>query len=683
MSNRKYIILAWVFLPIFLLPAVSPAGTPSRPETSVDAVSPDLATEARKVPLRGTLRLSGLELDGIPGAQNLELERFRVFTSDARIVLDNNEILPVPDNRYFKGQIAGEPGSRVLLTLRQSGELRGLVQRDGELWMLGGGAGSGIVAPGLASRRADPGLELADRTEGFRCLTDGLPLRESASEPFVAQPQSVVVQQGAGPTFAARVAIETDHEYFAAFGFNIANATDYAADLIAYSSTIYESEVDTSLQISKIFFWSSPNDPWTETECLYMSDELKNYWQIEPIRDDEDRTLVHMLSGKSNQCGIAWIGVLCRDDYAFGVSSGLTLGFDIDNPGIGWDIMVVSHEIGHNFNSPHTHCYGGIGANGIPPVDGCSNDEAGNPWYDCHAGTEVLPNYCPGSGQACGTLMSYCHYLSGGYSNIAMTFGDGHPYGFLPDRVPDRMQAHVVSRAAGNPGCFNPLLTITKQGTGTGLVTSDDEGIYCGTDCTEAYPPGAEVVALIADPGANSTFNGWSGDPDCSDDIVIMSSSKTCTATFDLVPRLLTIAKAGGGTVTSSPAGIDCGVDCEESYPHGSAISLAAVPDIGWMVAGWTGDADCSDGDLTMNNNRTCSMTFEICSPSLFNVPDQDVSASVPEPFVACNILTAAAFRVLDGGDVTFRAGNTVILKDGFEVHSGASFRAIIGPPPY
>jgi hypothetical protein len=677
MSNRKYIILAWVFLPIFLLPALSPAGTPSRPETSVDAVSPDLATEARKVPLRGTLRLSGLELDGIPGAQNLELERFRVFTSDARIVLDNHEILPVPDNRYFKGQIAGEPGSRVLLTLRQSGELRGLVQRDGELWMLGGGAGSGIVAPGLASRRADPSLELADRTEGFRCLTDGLPLPESASEPFVEQPQSVVVQQSAGPTFAARVAIETDYEYFADFGFNIANATDYAADLIAYSSTIYTSEVDTSLQISFISFWSS-SDPWTKFDCNGMSDELRAYWQVEPNRENEDRTLVHMLSGKSTQCGVAWIGVLCDDDYAFGVSSGLTLGFDINNPGIGWDIMVVSHEIGHNFNSPHSHCYGGIGGNGTPPVDKCSNDEANNPWYDCHSGTEQLP--CSGQ-SGCGTLMSYCHQLSGGYSNIALTFGDGHPYGFLPDRIPTRMNSHVIKEAGKNPGCFSPLLTITKQGTGTGIVTSDDEGIYCGTDCTDAYPPGAEVVALIADPDANSEFNGWSGDPDCSNGVVTMSSSKTCTATFNLIPRALTITKAAGlGTVTSSPGGIDCGFDCGESYPHGTAVSLSAVPGMGWMTGGWSGQTDCLDGELNMQSDLVCTMTFAACEiPTQVDVPDQDFSGN--KEFTACNILTAAAFRVVSG-DVTFRAGNSIVLKDGFAVESGATSRAIIGPPP-
>ena len=65
-----------------------------------------------------------------------------------------------------------------------------------------------------------------------------------------------------------------------------------------------------------------------------------------------------MLSGKSSGCGIAYVGVLCSSTVGYGVSSSLNANFDPANPVPPvWDIIVVSHEIGHNFNSPHTHCY--------------------------------------------------------------------------------------------------------------------------------------------------------------------------------------------------------------------------------------------------------------------------------------------------------------------------------------
>lgn len=109
--------------------------------------------------------------------------------------------------------------------------------------------------------------------------------------------------------------------------------------------------------------------------------------------------------------------------------------------------MAVAHEIGHNFNSPHTHCYNGLGGSSSP-VDECYNGQADS---GCYAGTQRLPGP---AGAGAGTLMSYCHLLSPGMSNLSLTFGAGHPYGVLPQRVPDRMRAHVAATAGSNPACL-------------------------------------------------------------------------------------------------------------------------------------------------------------------------------------------------------------------------------------
>jgi hypothetical protein len=82
-----------------------------------------------------------------------------------------------------------------------------------------------------------------------------------------------------------------------------------------------------------------------------------------------------------------------------------------------------------------------------------------------------------------------------------------------------------------------------------------------------------------------------------------MDEDKTCTATFDLVERSLLVVKAGSGsgTVTSSPPGINCGGDCDEFYPHGTPVLLTATPAAGSVFSGWSGDADCSNGSVTMH----------------------------------------------------------------------------------
>ncbi len=62
----------------------------------------------------------------------------------------------------------------------------------------------------------------------------------------------------------------------------------------------------------------------------------------------------------------------------------------------------------------------------------------------------------------------------------------------------------------------------------------------------------------------------------------------------------LTVAKTGNGdgTVMSDPRGVDCGSDCEETYPAGSVVRLTASADAGsfFYFIGWTGGG-CSGTD--------------------------------------------------------------------------------------
>jgi hypothetical protein len=69
-------------------------------------------------------------------------------------------------------------------------------------------------------------------------------------------------------------------------------------------------------------------------------------------------------------------------------------------------------------------------------------------------------------------------------------------------------------------------------------------------------------------------------------------------------------AGTGNGTVTSTPAGIDCGSDCRETFPPSTAVRLAGEPDGCSTLSGFGGD--CSrDGSVTMTSDKACVATFD------------------------------------------------------------------------
>ena len=104
-------------------------------------------------------------------------------------------------------------------------------------------------------------------------------------------------------------------------------------------------------------------------------------------------------------------------------------------------------------------------------------------------------------------------------------------------------------------------------------------GIDCGTTCNAAFDAGSQVT-LTATPDPGSRFVGWSGDPACSGTgpcTLTMDQNHFLTATFTLVP-VLSVMKAGSGagTVTSNPAGIDCGTTCSAGFDQGTVVTLSA-----------------------------------------------------------------------------------------------------------
>lgn len=77
----------------------------------------------------------------------------------------------------------------------------------------------------------------------------------------------------------------------------------------------------------------------------------------------------------------------------------------------------------------------------------------------------------------------------------------------------------------------------------------------------------------------------------------------------------LSVLKAGTGTgtVTSSPAGINCGATCNANFSASGSVTLTASPTAGQTFAGWTGACTNATGTCTvsMTSARSVTATFE------------------------------------------------------------------------
>jgi hypothetical protein len=197
---------------------------------------------------------------------------------------------------------------------------------------------------------------------------------------------------------------------------------------------------------------------------------------------------------------------------------------------------------------------------------------------------------------------------------------------------PSATECKVTMSAAKNvKATFNVTppsefkLTVTKEGTGTGTVTGGSPArpntINCGTGtgCEHEYVSGEEVT-LTETPGGPSTFAGWTGctsEPSPSECKLTMSAAKNVKATFNEPvsnPSTLHVFKSGGGagTVTSSPAGINCGTEpCEAIFEEGETITLEAGASLGSTFAGWLGCSPVS-GEVTKCHVTLDSLSVDV-----------------------------------------------------------------------
>jgi hypothetical protein len=221
------------------------------------------------------------------------------------------------------------------------------------------------------------------------------------------------------------------------------------------------------------------------------------------------------------------------------------------------------------------------------------------------------------AGINCGSTCSY-QFASGTSVTLIATPNPSSAFiGWSGDAIGTNSTVIVTMNSNKNvTATFTPTYTliVIKSGTGIGTVTSSPSGINCGDTCSYQFVSGTSVT-LTSTPDSSSVFSGWSGDATGSSSTVTvtMNSNKNVIAIFNAL-YTLTVTKSGngGGTVSSSPSGINCGATCSYKFVSGTSVTLTSTPDSSSVFGGWSGDATGSSSTVTvtMNSNKNVTVTF-------------------------------------------------------------------------
>ncbi len=168
--------------------------------------------------------------------------------------------------------------------------------------------------------------------------------------------------------------------------------------------------------------------------------------------------------------------------------------------------------------------------------------------------------------------------------------------------------------STGSDGTTTAIWTRSNALNNIVQATSRPAGGSFGLQ-TDLSAPGQNAnipqVAAAADGSATAVWSRSDGS-----DIIVQSASTAQPSTT------LSVAKqgTGSGTVTSDPAGIDCGSDCDENYPSFTKVTLTATPSGGSTFTGWSGAGCSGKASCVVTMLDATSVTAKFGKPKLGNL---------------------------------------------------------------
>ena len=127
----------------------------------------------------------------------------------------------------------------------------------------------------------------------------------------------------------------------------------------------------------------------------------------------------------------------------------------------------------------------------------------------------------------------------------------------------------------------------------------------------------------------------------------------------------LSVVKSGDGTITSTPAGIDCGASCSANFVDKTSVTLTAVPFNGNAFTGWGGACAGAASTCTVTMNAASSVTASFAATQATRLlalskSGQGVVTSTPSGIYCDVSCGSASFRFPGASNIVLTATPSV-----------------------
>lgn len=313
----------------------------------------------------------------------VELYKSEIFTRDFKVTTDKGEIVNYTPGVYYQGILKGDDRSVAAFSF----------------------FGNDIVGVASIPEVGNIVVGKVKNSEDFVTYSDS---KLTGLNPFICGADELQENQkkkessGSDKKTATqncvRIYYEVGYTPYVNNGSSTTTTTDWLTAVHNNIATLYSND-EVRIALNEINIWTT-QDPYTGSPNA----NLGNFRTNRPTFNGD---LAHFVNSPSTT-SVAYLNSLCTTfNHAY---SGISQTYN-NVPVYSWTIGAMTHEMGHSFGSPHTHACAWNGNN--TAIDGCGA-QAGY--------SEGCTGPIPSATEK-GSMMSYCHLVSGVGINFSNGFG--------------------------------------------------------------------------------------------------------------------------------------------------------------------------------------------------------------------------------------------------------------------